>query len=43
VRFVNAVLQRMRDDGTWVRLYDHWFSRLGRLGPADPPQPRYLD
>jgi len=41
VRFVNAVLQRMRTDGTWEALYQKW---LGRFGPVrGPPQPRYRD
>jgi polar amino acid transport system substrate-binding protein len=41
VRFVNGVLDRMRDDGTWKRLYD---ANLSSLGPTpDPPTPRYQD
>jgi polar amino acid transport system substrate-binding protein len=41
VRFVNGVLERIRDDGTWERLYD---ARLQQLGPSPgPPQPRYQD
>ncbi len=40
VRFVNAVLEQMRTDGTWTALYSGWFgSRLGRV-PA-PPAPSY--
>ncbi len=35
VRFVNGVLDRMRADGTWTRVYDRWLR--DRLGPADPP------
>jgi polar amino acid transport system substrate-binding protein len=39
VRFTNAVLDRMRQDGTWKRLYTRW---MGRFGPApEPPAPRY--
>lgn len=38
VRFVNAVLDRMRRDGTWAASYARW------LGPAPPPPPaRYRD
>jgi polar amino acid transport system substrate-binding protein len=38
VRFVNAVLDRMRRDGTWAASYARWF------GPApSPPAPRYRD
>jgi polar amino acid transport system substrate-binding protein len=42
VRFVNAVLERMRTDGSWARLYDKWLS--DELGPTPkPPQARYAD
>jgi polar amino acid transport system substrate-binding protein len=41
VRFVNGVLQQMRDDGTWERLYD---AHLQSLGPSPgPPTARYQD
>ncbi|WP_408637391.1 glutamate ABC transporter substrate-binding protein [Nocardia aurea] len=41
VRFVNGVLERIRVDGTWQRIYN---ERLGVLGPAQaPPAPRYSD
>ncbi|MBB4754963.1 glutamate ABC transporter substrate-binding protein [Actinoplanes lobatus] len=35
VRFVNGVLEKMRADGTWTRIYDGWLRE--RLGAADPP------
>ncbi|MEV4281098.1 glutamate ABC transporter substrate-binding protein [Actinoplanes xinjiangensis] len=38
-RFVNGVLERMRADGTWTRIYDRWLKE--RLGPAAPPAPVY--
>lgn len=41
VRFVNATLDRIRNDGTWDTLYRRWLSVLGPA-PA-PPRPRYLD
>lgn len=40
-RFVNGVLDRMRRDGTWQRLYDHWLRSA--LGPVGPPEPKYRD
>ncbi|GAB0107040.1 glutamate ABC transporter substrate-binding protein [Nocardia sp. JMUB6875] len=41
VRFVNGVLERIRNDGTWQRLYN---ERLSVLGPSNgPPAPRYSD
>jgi polar amino acid transport system substrate-binding protein len=38
VRFVNAVLERMRSDGTWEALARKW---LGRGAPPSPPTPHY--
>jgi polar amino acid transport system substrate-binding protein len=41
VRAVNASLERIRRDGTWVSLYRRWFTVLG---PApSPPEPKYRD
>jgi polar amino acid transport system substrate-binding protein len=41
VRFVNGVLERMRQDGTWQRLYD---AHLQSLGPSPgPPPAKYRD
>jgi polar amino acid transport system substrate-binding protein len=41
IRFVNGVLDDMRVDGTWQRLYD---ARLKSLGPSPgPPVARYQD
>jgi polar amino acid transport system substrate-binding protein len=40
VRYVNAVLDQLRVNGTWMSLYNHW---LGELGPGSPPVPRYRD
>jgi polar amino acid transport system substrate-binding protein len=41
VRFVNGVLDQMRADGTWQRLYDKW---LHEFAPSSgPPAPRYVD
>jgi polar amino acid transport system substrate-binding protein len=41
VRFVNGVLERIRDDGTWERLYD---ANLRSLGPSPgPPAAKYED
>jgi polar amino acid transport system substrate-binding protein len=42
IRFVNGTLERIRADGTWMRLYDHWYSAV--MGPvAGPPLPTYRD
>ncbi|HET6734958.1 glutamate ABC transporter substrate-binding protein [Mycobacterium sp.] len=41
VRFVNGVLEKIREDGTWERLYQ---ARLQSLGPSPgPPAARYED
>jgi polar amino acid transport system substrate-binding protein len=39
VRFVNAVLERMRADGSWAATYRKWLGGVGRT-PA-PPTPHY--
>lgn len=41
IRFVNGVLDRMRADGTWQRLYQDQLSLLG-TSPGPPPA-RYQD
>ncbi len=41
VQFVNGVLQRMRQDGTWAGIYQRWLAALGPT-PAPPPA-RYRD
>ncbi len=38
-RFVNAVLQQERTDGTWTATYDKWLSDFGKA-PA-PPKAQY--
>lgn len=40
VRFVNAVLQQMRDDGRWAAIYNKWMEPLLHV-PAAPPPARY--
>jgi polar amino acid transport system substrate-binding protein len=35
-QFVNAVLERMRADGTWTAIYGRWLSKFGPA-PAPPP------
>ncbi|GAA4525318.1 glutamate ABC transporter substrate-binding protein [Amycolatopsis samaneae] len=41
VRFVNGVLERLRGNGEWDRMYQKWFQRS--LGPGTAPAPRYRD
>ncbi|SEB62990.1 glutamate ABC transporter substrate-binding protein [Rhodococcus koreensis] len=42
VRFVNGTLERIRADGTWMRMYDRWIA--APLGPvAGPPPATYGD
>ncbi|MFG1790271.1 glutamate ABC transporter substrate-binding protein [Nocardia sp. NPDC049149] len=41
VRFVNGTLDRIRNDGTWNRIYQRWLSVLGPS--PGPPAPNYLD
>jgi polar amino acid transport system substrate-binding protein len=38
-RFVNAVLERMRADGSWTALHEKWHLS----GSATPPPARYRD
>jgi polar amino acid transport system substrate-binding protein len=40
VRFVNAVLEKLRTEGTWTAMYNHWIGN--RLGPVPaPPKAHY--
>ncbi|QSB06375.1 glutamate ABC transporter substrate-binding protein [Natronoglycomyces albus] len=41
VRYINGILEDMRDDGTWDDIYDEWLAEA--LGPAQAPQPQYRD
>jgi polar amino acid transport system substrate-binding protein len=41
MRFVNGTLERIRADGTWMRLYNRWFSVMGPV--TGPPAPTYRD
>jgi polar amino acid transport system substrate-binding protein len=43
VRFVNAVLEKMRTDGTWSTIYNRWLGRVGGGGTPSPPGPKYKD
>jgi polar amino acid transport system substrate-binding protein len=43
VRFVNAVLERMRSDGTWTSIYKKWLGRVTHGATPAPPKPRYRD
>lgn len=37
VRFVNAVLEQMVDDGTWTDIYERWLGDLGAAPEAPTP------
>jgi polar amino acid transport system substrate-binding protein len=43
VRFVNAVLEQMRTDGSWATLYDRWVAQLLNRAVPAPPVARYRD
>jgi polar amino acid transport system substrate-binding protein len=43
VRFVNAVLARMRSDGTWTSIYDNWLGRVTHAPAPSPPPAHYSD
>ncbi|WP_033338302.1 glutamate ABC transporter substrate-binding protein [Catenuloplanes japonicus] len=42
VRFVNGVLENVRTDGTWTRLYRTWLTALSTDTPTPPPA-KYQD
>jgi polar amino acid transport system substrate-binding protein len=37
--YINGVLDRMRADGRWQKIYNQWLA--GSLGPQSPPPPAY--
>ena len=40
VRFVNGVIEQMRTDGSWTKLYQRWLINTGALtGPIPEPPP----
>jgi polar amino acid transport system substrate-binding protein len=41
VRYVNALLELLRSNGTWSTLYNRWLAN--QLGPGSPPPARYRD
>lgn len=41
VRFVNAVLEKMRSDGTWAAIHGRWLTRFA--ANATPPPASYKD
>ncbi|KQY39760.1 ABC transporter substrate-binding protein [Nocardia sp. Root136] len=41
VRFVNATLERIRNDGAWTRIHRRWLATLGET--PSPPAPKYQD
>jgi polar amino acid transport system substrate-binding protein len=43
VRFVNAVLERMRTTGRWTQLWNTWFSAVVHAPPPNQPPARYID
>ena len=43
VRFVNAVLEKMRADGTWATIYNRWLGKVGGGPTPPPPPPKYKD
>jgi polar amino acid transport system substrate-binding protein len=43
VRFVNAVLERTRNDGTWASIYEKWLGRVTHAPAPVPPPPHYRD
>ncbi len=43
VRFVNAVLDRMRADGTWATIWSRWLQKAYGGSPPAPPAASYRD
>jgi polar amino acid transport system substrate-binding protein len=41
VRFVNAVLERTRRDGTWASIYHRWLGPYSSGPTPPPPKPHY--
>jgi polar amino acid transport system substrate-binding protein len=43
IRFVNGVLEQMRQDGRWQRIYAHWLRDLADGPVPNPPAAQYID
>jgi polar amino acid transport system substrate-binding protein len=43
IRFVNGVLEQMRQSGRWQQIYTHWLGELAAGRTPTPPAAQYID